>query len=91
MRIGLTYDLKSDYLALGLREHEVAEFDSPETIAGIEDALTALGHDVERVGHVRALAARLVAGWRCDLVFRGIKQGIFSEIAVKANRSDCRR
>ncbi len=75
MRIGLTYDLKSDYLALGLREHEVAEFDSPETIAGIEDALTALGHRVERVGHVRALAARLVAGWRCDLVFN-IAEGV---------------
>ena len=30
MRIGLTYDLKDDYLALGLAEHEVAEFDSPD-------------------------------------------------------------
>ena len=75
MRIGLTYDLKSDYLALGLREHEVAEFDSPETIAAIVDALAGLGHDVERVGHVRALAARLVAGWRCDLVFN-IAEGV---------------
>lgn len=75
MRIGLTYDLKDDYLALGLREHEVAEFDSPETIAAIADALTALGHDVERVGHVRSLAARLVAGWRCDLVFN-IAEGV---------------
>jgi D-alanine-D-alanine ligase len=75
VRIGLTYDLKSDYLALGLREHEVAEFDAPETIAAIADALTALGHEVERVGHVRALAARLVAGWRCDLVFN-IAEGV---------------
>jgi D-alanine-D-alanine ligase len=75
VRIGLTYDLKSDYSALGLREHEVAEFDSPETIAAIEGALAALGHDVERVGHVRALAARLVAGWRCDLVFN-IAEGV---------------
>lgn len=75
MRVGLTYDLKSDHLALGLREHEVAEFDAPETIAAIADALVALGHDVERVGHVRALAARLVAGWRCDLVFN-IAEGV---------------
>jgi D-alanine-D-alanine ligase len=67
--IGLTYDLKDDYLALGFSEQEVAEFDSRTTIDAIAEALTALGYEVERVGHVRALAARLVAGWRCDLVF----------------------
>ena len=59
----------------GLREHEVAEFDSPATIAALEAALADLGHDVERVGHVRSLAARLVAGWRCDLVFN-IAEGV---------------
>jgi D-alanine-D-alanine ligase len=75
VRIGFTYDLKDDYLALGLGEHEVAEFDSPDTITAIENALTALGHQVEKVGHVRALAARLVAGWRCDLVFN-IAEGV---------------
>ena len=75
MRVGLTYDLKDDYLAIGLGEHEVAEFDSEATIAALEGALTALGHEVERVGHVRALAARLVAGWRCDLVFN-IAEGV---------------
>lgn len=75
MRIGLTYDLKDDYLELGLREHEVAEFDSPETIDALAAALGSLGHSVERVGNVRALAARLVAGWRCDLVFN-IAEGV---------------
>jgi D-alanine-D-alanine ligase len=75
VRIGLTYDLKDDYLALGLAEHEIAEFDSEKTIAALEAALAALGHEVERVGHVRALAARLVAGWRCDLVFN-IAEGL---------------
>ena len=75
MRIGFTYDLKDDYLALGLAEHEVAEFDSASTIEAIAGALTELGHDVERVGHVRALATRLVAGWRCDLVFN-IAEGV---------------
>ena len=75
MRIGLTYDLKDDYLALGLAEHEVAEFDSPATIAALEAALEGLGHDVERVGHVRSLATKLVAGWRCDLVFN-IAEGV---------------
>ena len=75
MRIGFTYDLKDDYLALGFGEHEVAEFDSPSTIVAIETALTSLGHEVERIGHVRNLAARLVAGWRCDLVFN-IAEGV---------------
>jgi D-alanine-D-alanine ligase len=75
VRIGFTYDLKDDYLALGLAEHEVAEFDSVSTIDAIAGALTELGHEVERVGHVRALAARLVAGWRCDLVFN-IAEGV---------------
>jgi D-alanine-D-alanine ligase len=75
VRIGLTYDLKDDYLALGFSEQAVAEFDSATTIAAIERALEALGHAVERVGHVRALAARLVAGWRCDLVFN-IAEGV---------------
>jgi D-alanine-D-alanine ligase len=75
VRIGFTYDLKDDYLALGFAEHEVAEFDSPATIDAIERALRELGHDVERVGHVKALAARLVTGWRCDLVFN-VAEGV---------------
>jgi D-alanine-D-alanine ligase len=75
VRIGFTYDLKDDYLALGLAEHEVAEFDTASTIDAIAGALTELGHEVERIGHVRALAARLVAGWRCDLVFN-IAEGV---------------
>ncbi len=40
MRIGFTYDLKEDYVALGFAEHEVAEFDSPTTIEAIAGALT---------------------------------------------------
>jgi D-alanine-D-alanine ligase len=75
VRIGFTYDLKDDYLALGLAEHEVAEFDSLSTIDAIDAALKDLGHQVDRVGHVRALAARLVAGWRCDLVFN-VAEGV---------------
>jgi D-alanine-D-alanine ligase len=75
LRIGFTYDLKADYLALGFSEHAVAEFDSDKTIDAIGDALHALGHEVERIGHVRALARRLVAGERWDLVFN-IAEGV---------------
>lgn len=75
MLIGLTYDLKDDYRALGFAETDIAEFDSRETIDALEGALTALGHDCVAIGHVRALAARLVAGERFDLVFN-IAEGV---------------
>jgi D-alanine-D-alanine ligase len=75
MRIGFTYDLKSDYSALGFSEHAVAEFDSEATIDAVSGALESLGHDVVRIGHVRALAARLVGGERWDLVFN-IAEGV---------------
>jgi D-alanine-D-alanine ligase len=75
LRIGLTYDLKDDYRALGFTELEVAEFDSRETIAAVEAALASLGHEVVPIGHVKALAARLVAGERWDLVFN-IAEGV---------------
>jgi D-alanine-D-alanine ligase len=32
MRIGVTYDLRADYLAMGYGEEETAEFDSEITI-----------------------------------------------------------
>ncbi len=69
MRIGLTYDLRDDYLAEGFSEEQTAEFDTPETIAGIESALIGLGFDVQRIGNVRALVTALARGQRWDLVF----------------------
>lgn len=75
MRIGFVYDLRDEYLDLGYTELEVAEFDTPSTIAEIEAAFIRLGHDVDRVGRGQALAARLVAGERWDLVF-SIAEGL---------------
>lgn len=69
MRVGLTYDLRDDYLEAGYSEIQTAEFDRADTIDSIEAALAALGYDVDRIGNVKALAARLVAGDRWDLVF----------------------
>lgn len=69
MKFALTYDLKSEYAALGYSSEEIAEFDCPETIDGIEAALRSLGHEVERVGNIFALVERLAAGWRADCVF----------------------
>lgn len=75
MRIGLTYDLRSAYLAMGYGEEETAEFDREGTIDALDDALRSLGHATDRIGHVRELAARLVAGDRWDLVFN-IAEGL---------------
>ena len=69
MKIGLTYDLRADYLAAGFGEEETAEFDSEITIAAICGALEALGHEPIRIGNVKRLAERLVAGERWDAVF----------------------
>lgn len=69
MRIGLTYDLRQDYLAQGYSLEETAEFDSPATIDAIEDGIRAMGHDTERIGNLRSLMGCLVDGKRWDLVF----------------------
>src|SRR5262245_66364989 len=69
MRIALTYDLRQEYLAAGFGDEETAEFDRVDTIDSIEAALRELGHDTERVGHLRALMWRLLDGSRFDLVF----------------------
>jgi D-alanine-D-alanine ligase len=69
MKVGLTYDLRQDYLAMGFGDEETAEFDAPETIDALEQALASLGHETQRIGHLRALVARLLAGESWDLVF----------------------
>jgi D-alanine-D-alanine ligase and related ATP-grasp enzymes len=71
----MTYDLREDYLVQGYGEEETAEFDAPETIAAIESVLKARGFTPERIGDIRKLAARLVAGERWDLVFN-IAEGL---------------
>lgn len=69
MRIGVTYDLRADYLAMGYSEEETAEFDSEVTIAALCGALSSLGYETSRIGGVRRLAEKLVAGERWDGVF----------------------
>lgn len=75
LSIGLVYDLRTEYLAMGFGEEQVAEFDTTETIDEIADALGRIGCAVERVGHGRALAAMFAAGRRWDLVF-SIAEGV---------------
>lgn len=75
MQIGLTYDLRDDYLRAGYSEEDTAELDSPETIAALESALRSLGHEPDRIGNLHALVARLAGGGRWDLVFN-IAEGL---------------
>jgi D-alanine-D-alanine ligase len=86
MRIGVTYDLRADYLALGYSEEETAEFDAEETIQAVCDALLGLGHHPVRIGGIRPLTAALAAGARWDAVFNiceGLK-GVAREAQVPA-------
>ncbi len=86
MRIGVTYDLRSDYLAQGLGEEETAEFDAEETIAAVCQALTELGHQPERIGGIKPLTQALAKGARWDAVFNiceGLK-GVSREAQVPA-------
>ncbi len=69
LKIGITYDLRDQYLAEGYGEEETAEFDRADTIDSIENALRELGHDTDRIGHARELVQRLASGDRWDLVF----------------------
>ena len=69
MKIGLTYDLKADWMARGLSAEEAAEFDSQETIDSLCDALRAHGHAPEPIGNLHALMPKLASGARWDLVW----------------------
>lgn len=75
LHIGLTYDLREDYRDTGLDVEDLAEFDRPDTIEAIEEALLRLGHRPERIGGLRALLPRLHGGDRWDLVFN-IAEGL---------------
>jgi D-alanine-D-alanine ligase len=86
MRIGVTYDLRADYLAMGYSPEETAEFDSEITIAAICEALDGLGHEPVRIGSVRKLTERLVAGERWNAVFNFCEglNGVAREAQVPA-------
>lgn len=75
MRIGITYDLRDDYLAEGYSETETAEFDRADTIDALATALGELGYVVDRIGRAKRLVERLARGDRWDLVFN-ISEGL---------------
>jgi D-alanine-D-alanine ligase len=86
LQVGITYDLKSDYLDEGFTEEELAEFDRPDTILSIEDALNEIGFETDRIGNLKGLTRRLEKGQRWGFVFN-IAEGLYGygrEAAVPA-------
>ena len=75
MLIGVTYDLRDEYRALGYSEDATAEFDDAVTIDAIISGLSALGHAVVPVGNIWKLTRALADGQRWDLVFN-IAEGL---------------
>jgi len=75
MKIGITYDLRQDYLEAGYGAEETAEFDQPATINAIDESLQSLGHETDRIGNIQNLVKRLGNGQRWDLVFN-IAEGL---------------
>ncbi len=78
MTIGLTYDLRSDYLAEGFSEEQTAEFDNEDTIIAIEGALQKMGLKIERIGNSKHLMLKLLEGKKWDLVFN-ICEGMYGD------------
>jgi len=75
LKVGLTYDLRDDYLKEGYSLEETAEFDLPDTISAIEKVILDKGYQACRIGNIKALVCRLAAGDRWDLVFN-IAEGL---------------
>ena len=69
MKVGFTYDLKSDYLSQGYSIEETAELDKEETIDAIAGVLTRHGFEVCKIGHIKNLVKKLAQGERWDIVF----------------------
>ncbi len=69
MKIGLTYNLKSDMkLSVDDPADLNAEFDSEETVNAIASALESGGHQVKKIGHVFNLLKQ-ISGLNVDIVF----------------------
>lgn len=75
MRIGIAFDLKSDFAAAADGpEDRFEEYDSDATVVAIEEALRGAGYDTMRLGGGRRFLERVLAD-RPDLVFN-ISEGV---------------
>jgi len=76
LKIGFTYDAKSDYkLKPTDPPDKYAEFDDDKTIDEIESALKSSNNEVIRIGNIKNLLKRIHNGERWDIIFN-ICEGI---------------
>ena len=69
-RVGLTYNVKSEYVLKPDDPPDAnAEFDHDDTIGVIEEAIKAGGHEVVRIGNARQLLEREALVKSVDIVF----------------------
>lgn len=69
MKIGMTYDLKTEYVFQPADPRDAnAEFDHPDTIQVIREAIEAMGHSVTRIGSAQQMIP-LLDRLDVDLVF----------------------
>lgn len=69
LSIGLVYNLREDYLALGYSMEDTAEFDTISSISALAASLEEIGHRIEHVGDPKTLVERLTKGATWDLIF----------------------
>jgi D-alanine-D-alanine ligase len=75
LAIGLTYDLKTDYIPDVDDPKDVsAEFDPPRVVEILEEALKTLGHEVIRIGNARQVLDN-IKDIKVDIVFN-IAEGL---------------
>ena len=68
-RIGLTYDLRTDYIFKPGDPQDIsAEFDHPNTVGAIADAIESAGHAVVKIGNIHSLLENIDA-LDVDIVF----------------------
>ena len=67
--VGIVYDLRTDYLAQGWSEKDVAEFDSADTIDALQRTIEGLGYKAEKIGNGERLCRLLIEGRRWDMIF----------------------
>jgi len=75
LKIGLTYDLRKDYLEQGYPLEQIAEFDRKIRSTSLKAAIKSLGYQTDRVGNCRQLCSQAHPRRPLDLVFN-IAEGL---------------
>jgi D-alanine-D-alanine ligase len=67
--VGITYDLRSDFLRRGFPLEQILHMDKENTIVDLQQALLDIGYHAECIGNIYDLVEQLATGKRWDIVF----------------------